>query len=218
MKNANAATKKLASTAHQEVASVVRVGPEGIDLASPDGPYRAKRAAGCLLAPEAGDRVLVAIVSNGSAYVISVLEREEGATAVLDVEGDLAIRAPRGRVAITGGEGLDLLSARDTNLVGEELNLRGSRGSVVLEHLALLAGSALAEVKSARLVADAIDTAAERLVQRVKRAYRFIEGAEHVRAETVDYVATKELCLRGDQTVIMADQLVKVDGAQIHVG
>jgi hypothetical protein len=204
----------------QEVCTVVGVSGAVIEVASGGGVYEARRAAGCLLVPQIGDEVLVAIAAAGpgpSCWVISVLERDGSTQAVLELDGDVGLRVPRGRLSITA-EGLDLVSGTETNLVSAELNVRASQSSVVLEKLAFLGSSLLAEVKAVRVVADALDTAAERLVQRVKRAYRFVAEVDHVRAERIDVAATKELSLRAENAVIMAEELVKVDGAQIHVG
>jgi hypothetical protein len=211
------ATKIEPRAAWQEVCTVVGVAGAVYEVSSSGGTYEAKRAASCLLAPQVGDEVLVAVVPERSCWVISVLERGESAQTVLEIDGDLGIRVPRGRLSIAA-EGLDLVSGRETNMVSAELNVRASQGNVVLEKLAFLGSSLLAEVKAARLVAEAIDTAAERLVQRVKRVYRFVADVEHLRAERIDYAATKDLSIRAENAVIMAEELVKVDGAQIHVG
>lgn len=203
--------------AWQEVGTVASVAGAVIEVSTEGGAYEARRAAGCLLAPQVGDEVLVAVAPGRACWVISVLERDESAGAVLELDGDVTIRAPRGRLSIAA-EGLDLVSGKETNLVSGELNVRASQGNVVLEKLAFLGSSLLAEVKAARLVAEALDTVAERVVQRAKRAYRFVAEVEHVRAGRIDCAATKELTLRAENAVIMAEELVKVDGAQIHVG
>ena len=59
---------------------------------------------------------------------------------------------------------------------------------------------------------------AERISQRVKRLYRHVEDFEQLRADKVDYVANKTMSLRGQNTLMTAEELVKVDGEQIHLG
>ena len=46
------------------------------------GLIRAERAEGCLLAPGPGDRVLVALLDSGEAWVLSVLRRRGGEAAL----------------------------------------------------------------------------------------------------------------------------------------
>ena len=55
----------------------------------------------------------------------------------------------------------------------------------------------------------------ERLTARYARR---IEESEHVRASRLDYVAKKNMSLRGENTLVTAEELVKLDGAQNHLG
>jgi hypothetical protein len=68
------------------------------------------------------------------------------------------------------------------------------------------------------VVADSCDSVFDRLLQRVKRSYRFVEEHDQVRAAQIDYVAQNNASLRGENTLITAKDLVKVDGEQIHLG
>jgi hypothetical protein len=52
----------------------------------------------------------------------------------------------------------------------------------------------------------------------VKRSYRFVEEADQVKAQRIDYAAEKSVCLRGENALVVAEELVKVDGGQIHLG
>ncbi|MCZ7681708.1 MAG: DUF3540 domain-containing protein [Sandaracinaceae bacterium] len=56
----------------------------------------------------------------------------------------------------------------------------------------------------------------QRLSQRVKRAYRFVEEMDVTRAGSIDYRADDVASLRARHTVMAADEQVKVDGKQIH--
>src|SRR5262245_56281497 len=97
--------------------------------------YDAKRAVSCLVEPIAGDIVLLALAPNGAAYVLAVLEREEGAAATLSTEGDLEIRQRRGRVTIAAQEGIDLVAAKDVSVTGGGLQVNATEGNVVLPKL-----------------------------------------------------------------------------------
>lgn len=213
-----ATAKKLGPTvAAQDVGTVVAAG-DALEIASADGTYAAKRAASCLLAPEVGDQVLVAFIPGRPCYVLAVLERDPGAPARLNVDGDLAIQAAGGRVSIASAEGLDLVTEGDATVVAGGFNVRAARGNVVLDQLALLGSAVVAELGKAKLVTSTLETIADRVVQRAKRAYRFVEELDHMRAERLDVVANGTLSLRGENTVITAEELVKLDGEQIHVG
>ena len=69
-----------------------------------------------------------------------------------------------------------------------------------------------------------LDLAIERLLELhgstidVGRVRRTVEELDHVRAEQIDYAAKKTMSLHGDNAIVTANELVKVDGEQIHVG
>jgi hypothetical protein len=54
--------------------------------------------------------------------------------------------------------------------------------------------------------------------QKVKRSYRVVEDIDHVRSSQIDYRASKNMSLRGQNALINAEELVKIDGDQIHLG
>lgn len=202
----------------QDLATVVRVEDTALIVRTELSECRARRAASCLLAPEEGDLVLLAQATDGRAYVLAVLERDESAAARLTFEGDLDIRLPRGRFAVAAQEGVEIFSGKDVSVVSGEVSVRATEGNVVLQSLSYLGSIVQAEVERARVIAASVDTVFDRLSQRVKRAYRFVEESDHLRAKNIDYVAGKTLSVRGENTLVTAEELVKVDGDQIHLG
>lgn len=93
-------------------AEVSAVLPQGVFML--DDGTSARRAASCLLQPQAGDRVLLATIASET-FVLAVLERI-GEKAELDVPGaaSVQLRAPRVQVAAT--ESIELQSACDIEL------------------------------------------------------------------------------------------------------
>ena len=73
-----------------------------------------------------------------------------------------------------------------------------------------------AEVTRVALVAQEVDSVLTRLTQRAKRVFRFVEEIDQTRAGTVDVRAESLLALRGENAVISARVLAKVDGEQIR--
>lgn len=89
--------------------------------ALPNGVFRlddgssVRVAASCLLRPQVGDRVLLAAVSAGDAFILAVLERN-GASAQLEVAGvqQLQLSAPQVQIAAT--EAIEMKSLCDIEL------------------------------------------------------------------------------------------------------
>ncbi len=183
---------------HQVSGHVVAVAGSGI-VTEVDGLHvRARRAASCLLQPRPGDEVWVARLDDGRAYVLSILERSDTSSAELSIEGDVSFQAPSGRLRMVASEGLEMISPKAV--------------SVTTSRFELVAGGAR------MLVAGALETVAECVVQQAKRAYRTIDDIEQVRVGQLDISAKDTLRMHAKNALVTAMSLVKVDGKQIHMG
>jgi Protein of unknown function (DUF3540) len=202
----------------QEMGRVIEAGGGLLRVRAAACEYEAKRALSCLVEPIADDIVLVALAPNGAAYVLAVLEREEGARVTLSAEGELTLRQRHGRLTIAAQDGIDLVAAEDISLMGRALRVTAAEGSVVVEKLAVVGGAVLAELDRVKLVAHTFDAVLDRLSQRVRNAFRDVEETDQVRAERIDYTATSTMSLHAENAVVTAEQLVKIDGEQIHLG
>lgn len=214
----NLATKIDPSRVFQEGGAVLRLEGPYILVETTSGTYRARRAVSCLVAPEPGDRVLVAALEDGTVYVLAILERDEGQTTAISVDGDLTVQLPNGRFSVAAQEGVNLISGKDVAIVTGGLEVHAVRGSFAVEHLSFLGTFLQANIEKAKLVAGSLDSSLDRLSQRVKRSYRFVEEIDQVRADQIDYAAKKSLSLHARNAMVTAEELVKLDGEQIHVG
>ncbi|WP_437691967.1 DUF3540 domain-containing protein [Sorangium sp. So ce176] len=203
--------------AYQEVGRVVRAAGGAFVVASGAAELEARRAVSCMVEPETDDVVLVAVLPARGAYILAVLERQGRDVSVV-LEGDLHVKLPSGRFVVGAAEGVTFASGKEVGVVAGELKVNARLGSVFVESLSYLGTAVQAEIERAKVKATAFDASVERVVQRVKRAYRFVEEIEQLRAERVDYVAKKNMSLRGENTLVTAEELVKLDGAQIHLG
>lgn len=203
--------------AWQETATVTSVEGAEYVVESASGARRAKRAAGCLLVPARGDVVLTASSQRG-VWVLTVLERDEREEARLRVEGDVRVELPSGSLAVSAREGVELASGGAMAMVAPAVSVHAPEGTLSIERLSLLGGAVEVDVAKVRVAAGAIDQTVERVTQRVKRVMRFVEDFEELRAGRIDYVAKTLLSLHGRGSAVTADELVKVDAAQVHVG
>jgi len=214
----NLARKLDEEDAWQIMGTVTRVeGPVYI-VRTPRGEVRARRATSCLVEPRKDDFVLIAGAPSGAAYVLAVLEREEGKGAEIVSDGDLAIKVPEGRVSVVAKEGIDLVAQRDVSVVSEGVSVHANSGSVVLDRLSYLGSLVRGEIGKLRLEAGVVERVVERVSERVKRSFRKVEEIDHVQAERIDYAAKQIMALRAKNAVVAAEELVKMDGEQIHLG
>jgi hypothetical protein len=181
------------------------------------GELVAEQATSCLVEPQIDDRVLVA-VSRSEAYVLAILRRDSDAATRLAVDGDLEVRVTGGRFSVTSPIGIDLAGGQDVSIVSGEVNINAVTGNVVVDRIAFLAATLRAEVGKVKYVGEIFDSVLERVSQRVQRSFRRVEEVDQVRAGRVDYAAEKSMCLKAENAIVDAKQLVKIEGAQIHIG
>jgi hypothetical protein len=93
-----------------------------------------------------------------------------------------------------------------------------SRRPPASEQLSFLGTFLQANIEKAKLVAGSLDSTLERWSQRVRRSHRFVEEIDQVRADQIDYSAKKSLSLHSRNAMVIAEELVKLDGEQLHVG
>ncbi len=209
---------ELSSDVTQEPGLVVREDAGAFVVRTASGDYRARRATSCLVAPVVDDLVLVATTARGVCYVLAILERAPGARTTLVAEGDLELSAAHGRVSIAAADGLSLVSKKAIELISGQFSLKALEGNVVIERLAIAGRQLGVEVARIKAFATTFESVMERVSQRVKRSYRMVEESDHVRAERIDYSAKRTLNLHGENAVVTAEHVVKIDGEQILVG
>jgi hypothetical protein len=200
-----------------DAGTVIALEPGGFAVRRGNLRVVARRAVSCLVEPEVGDRVLLASPDD-ACFILAVLEREAGKAARVVLDGDLEVRLPKGRFAVSSQEGIDLATAKEAALVAGRLAVNAVKADVVVEAMSFLGSRVHAEIERVKLVAEHFDSVLDRLHQRIKRSYRFVEETDQVRADHLDYIAKKQVRVHGHDAILTADQLVKMDGEQVHIG
>ncbi|NUP06022.1 MAG: DUF3540 domain-containing protein [Polyangiaceae bacterium] len=175
-----------------------------------------RRAAGCLLEPKVGDKVLWARQGTES-FILSVLTRGSDAQAVLSVEGDVELRARRGKVAVVGEREVEVSSGGEVSINAPSVTVR-SLATKLLSASVSVVGQALdANLEKVRVVAGIVDSRLERLSQTLKRSYRRVEEVDQVKAGQIVMSAEGNASLHADNTLMTANKLVKLNGEQVHI-
>ncbi|WP_137125828.1 DUF3540 domain-containing protein [Roseomonas sp. HF4] len=177
----------------------------------------ARVAASCLLAPEEGDTVLL-VEAAGRHYVLAVLERRAEGPLRIAAEGDIEIRAVGGTLALTGESAVEVASGGRITVAAPEANFTGTRATWSFAEVAGIARSLTAHLGRMKVVGEALETVLDRVLTRTKRSYRFVEEGDHVRAGSIDHRAEGNIHLRGENAVVHAGRIVKIDGGQIQLG
>lgn len=170
------------------------------------GTVPARRAAGCLLAPEAGDTVLV-YAADGGSYVLSVLVKAEEA-GTLTLPRETALRADH----------LHIDAAETCTVVAGDMETR-ARSFSVRASLLSFSGRLL------RSTFERVHNRFGRLADMVRRRFgvygRVVDRVEDVldtEAGRVRLTAQDGLRLRARTADLRAKDSVTVDGDSIHIG
>jgi hypothetical protein len=196
----------------QEFGEVVAIEGELLTVRTSLADVVARRAASCLLAPAAGDRVLVAAEERGDAYVLAVLDQREPGAATISVDGDLTLRSLRGKVTLAAQGGVDVVTAAAARIMASTLDVEA------IEALSVLGGAVKAELGKVKMYASTLDAFFERVSQHAKRSHRTVEEMDQVKAQHIDYAASGTAQLRGENALVSAHELVKLNGEQVHIG
>lgn len=212
----NAAARRLGQGVIQEIGVVVRCDRSDLAVRLEGGERPARRAASCLLEPAVGDLVHVVCSPRGERWVLSVLERDETTPAVLACDGDLSLRSRRGSLTF-GAERLGL-AAKEVDIASGTLRASATSTELVTKEGALVAGKLRVDVEAIALFASAVETLAERIVQRARRVLRRVEETDELRAGRIDHAARATYRLHAEHALVTAEGLVKLDAAQVHLG
>jgi len=205
------AAKKLRPAPPVLAYSTVRGRVDGVFLLSGDqGEFRAVRAAGCLLAPRRGDLVLVCAGDDGEAYILNVLRRDGDAPGEIAYEGDLTVKT-------AGDLRLDAGGDAGVSCAGT-MTLAGKTGEAAFEKVSVLARAAGLKTKVLSVMAQTAEQIFSRLTQRADNAVRLVKEHEEVQAGTARYVVEDQLTMHAKNAAHVAEEVIKIDGEQVHLG
>lgn len=181
------------------------------------GTVEARRAASCLIAPQAGDAVLVSGASRNAAWIIAVLETAGDAGQRLQLSGNTSIEID-GELRISSTARLEMRTPDTATLACTQLEMQASKARLVFGELSAIGRAWKSTVGHLSLVGEVIDSIVQRFSQHAKHSLRTVEQCDEVRSGEINYVADGTVRMHGQNTIATARELVKLDGRQIHVG
>ncbi len=205
----------VSQEAFQAMGTIVRVEGSTWIVQTDEGDLRATRAVSCLVEPLVHDFVLLGGVRR-AAYVLAILERE---STVVDLAtpGDLNVKVGE-RFRVIAQDGVDLVTPEAVNITSQEVGIHTSRAKLFASEILAIGTEVIGELTNVKLKGTFFDKVFERVSERVQRSFRRVEEIDQLKAKQIDYIADETMCLRSDNMVATAKELVKVDGEQIHFG
>lgn len=202
--------------AAQEVATVSGLIDGRVIVRAAGETLEARRAVSCLVAPEIGDRVLVASHREGI-HVLAVLDRPGSGPVTLAVDGDATL-ASTGVLRLEGADGVRVVTPESATIAAGALEVATSTATFALGAVGVVGDVLESQFETVKARAKTIETVADRCVQRFAQALRLVSEWEQVRAGYLEYVSRTAAHIRAKAAVITSEEVTKVDGAQVHLG
>lgn len=175
-------------------------------------------APSCLVRPESGDTVMLAIAGDETRYVLAVLARRDDMPTVLATPGPLHLAPGTGDLVLNTQESLILRAGEAALLTAPAVQMVG--GEATLRMRSLLGEIEETDLKLGRLrlFARQIHSVADHLVQKLKTALRLVDETDRVEAGAIEQSATGVMSQRGRVVFTSAREDVRIDGERIHIG
>jgi hypothetical protein len=178
----------------------------------------ARKAVSCWVQPVPHDLVLVSGSEHAEDhYVLAVLERTEPAPLDIVAHSGLRISAPSGSVTVEADQ-LTITARGDASVTASMLQLGATDMRIVFQELAAWGQEIVTRVDGLRMIARHASVVMERIHSRVRRSYKVVSEIEHTSAKQLSYRVVDTLSLHSKNSVITAEELIKLDGKLMQLG
>lgn len=171
----------------------------------------------CLMQPEVEDKVLVSVDDENRCYVISILERVSKENKII-IDGDTHLQITNGSLHLIADDHLNMVAGDELNVTGNKANLAALDINISSENMTFLGKIFSAKLKVIKTVAESVDGFFKRVIHRTEDSYRYVENHDEVQAGSVRFLVDGTMSMQTESTHITAEEHVKVDSEQIHLG
>lgn len=201
---------------HQETGVVLGKSGSSWVVGTPAGQFEAEKAVSCLVLPEVGDLVLLAVPPKGALFVLAVLSRKHEGGLEIDSERDITLRT-KGALTFAAAREVETRSARVAT-TAHRVETHAAEASWSFSKLEVVTGLLQANAQSVKTVLGMFDSIVDRVSQRVKRSYKLVEELEMTSAKEVSVDVERVYRLRAQNALVNAEEIVKMQAEQIHLG
>lgn len=178
--------------------------------------FQAQRAASCMLSPGVGDSVWFAREGQ-HAFVLAVLTCASETPSRLTVPGDLELEAG-GELRLHGRAGVELSTPARLGLRSDELDVTARESTLTFAKLRASANEVFAALARVTHVGQLLELLVDTVRQRSRSSYRAIAEIEHVQAKLINHEAHADIHINAQRALINGEDIIKMDGGQIHLG
>lgn len=198
-------------------ARVNGVSSESVLIDTGTGVVNAGVAFSCLVAPIAGDTVLVSVAGN-EYFVLSVLKREQEQDMTLEFPADVTMASRQGKVSVVADQGIGLMTPSETRFTASRINCRSAELDLVTNRLHANATDIEAHSKNVSLHTNTLSTVAKQVSQKTDMLVRWVENVETLNIGNLVQRIRKNLTSHSNQAMITATKDMRIDAERIHMG
>lgn len=180
--------------------------------------WRCRKAASCLLQPQAGDVVMLCGSQADGMHLIAVLVQAEAGQTRMEVPQDLVLSVPNGSLYLESAGDIDAQAGRQLQFAAQALHLQAGSAEVRIDRLAFVGKAVSTAVSAVRHIGQVLEQMVDRFSLSTRTSARAVQELDLVRAGQLDYEAGGMMKLHGKATLVTGQDLAKVDAEQIHVG
>ncbi|MBF0352577.1 MAG: DUF3540 domain-containing protein [SAR324 cluster bacterium] len=184
-----------------------------------DGKFKARKAFSCLVHPIVGDKVLISRDADEECYILAIMERSGKQNASLVFHGNVQISAPQGQIDVLAKERLGLVTTNQIEMSTSQLNVTALNATLNTERSQITSQEIMTTAKVIRVLAEKLDTFADRFVLRAKNSFRWVDELDQLKAgEVIHHIRTIFSVHSSGHATLTAKGDVRIDGERIHMG
>src|SRR5690606_23334276 len=176
-----------------------------------------QQALSCLIEPQVGDQVIISGPDHDRVYLIAVVSRSSEAPVALRVHGDLAIQSINGSVSMHSATQTHLGSADTLVISARHYEQNNESASITVGQMSYAGQEVEVAAGKTTFFSTVIGVMADRINSIARLCFRHVREVDHVRAQTIDYEAEKLTRVHGGYTTLTAQDVMKINGDQIHM-
>jgi hypothetical protein len=180
-------------------------------------PHEALLAASCLLEPREQDAVLLACLENGADVILSVLFRDETATARLRLPKNSAVECP-GELTVRSAVSLGLQSGKALRLESEELSVSAVSASATAARVNTAFDTAEFCCRALTALGQTAVSAFRSVTQCLGESRRMVEGSDETRCANSVLIAGETATALSRNSLALAEETARTDAKLIQLG
>lgn len=182
---------------------------------------QAVRSVGCMVDPQAGDRVVVFLPEGHPAVILSIVDSgKTGDTPsrTMRFPEGLALEVSGGPFSLRAHEGVEIDSPGETRIRGGGLVGQFSTFELGADHLTLSGGVLSFVGQKIGQVAKTLERVAEWILDRAHGSNRDIDTVDRHRSGETLIESESIVSIQSRTTLLSSPDLVKIDSDQVHLG